>query len=155
MTTDASDCLNDFSLRDGLYGPPTKDSAGPPCNLIDLLLGNKPFQSRAQPVKEQPIDQCCNLPPIPDTPQSPPNTDRGPGVENVENFWSHDQIAYRPENVHITVMAVSASGVWKDPYLVTHWDCAICGKSFDTIREDFTFKFLNKLTWKVPLTTLD
>ena len=34
---------------------------------------------------------------MPDTPQFPSNTDRGPGVNNVENPWSDDQIAHQSE----------------------------------------------------------
>ena len=42
------------------------------------------------------------------------------------------------------LVAVSASGVYVDPNMLAHWDCVVCGNSFDTIREEISFTFLEQ-----------
>ena len=89
------------------------------------------------PLSQQPIAQCSQLEPIPDTPQSPPiheQGEQGPNFSNINNPWSDDQFPYWPDNAHITGVAVSTSGTCGEPNLVERGDCYVCGRSFDTIK---------------------
>ena len=46
-----------------------------------------------------------------------------------------------PDNAHITGVAVSTSGTSGEPNIVQHGDCYVCGKSFDTFKEEILFNF--------------
>ena len=81
---------------------------------------------------------------MPDTPQSPPDHERGPNTVSAEDRWSSYQADHRPEQAHITGVAVRTSGVCGNPNYVARSDCYVCGKSFGSIKEEITFDYLER-----------
>ena len=92
---------------------------------------------------------CSQLEPLPDTSQSPPAHECGQNFNRWNDPWEEDdQFHYQPENAHIRGVPVSTSGICGNPNQVSQGNHAVCGKSFDTIKEEIVFDYLEKKpTW--------
>ena len=152
MTTDLTGCLtgcphwlpDDLSIPEALYGPSSTESNHPPSDLIDLVLGQSPPLESVVPIDQRPIAQRSKLEPIPDTPESPPIQEQGTNGNAINNPLSDDQFPYWPDNAHLTGVAVRTSATCGKPNFFEHGDCYVCGRSFDTIREEITLNFLEQ-----------
>ena len=143
MTTELPGGLDDLSIAEALYGP-SYSNDNPPSDLVDLVLGQSPPSESFKPLNQRPIAHCSQLEPIPDTPQSPPIHEQGSYVGNFDTPWTTEQYPRWPDNAHITGVAVSTNGACGEPNIVHHGDCYVCGKSFDTIKEEILFNFLEQ-----------
>ena len=124
-----------FSLYDGLYGPSTEADSELEDELVNLVLGIGPPSINGAPLEEQPLARCAQVQPVPDTPQSPPDHERGHNTAFAKDLWSNYQTSYEPEQAHITGVSVNTSGVCGNPNYVARSDCFMCGKSFGSIKE--------------------
>ena len=143
MTTEFTDD-DDLTLLEELYGRSIKTDTEPPSDLVDQILGIHPPSYSRRLSQERPIAECARISPIPDTQLSPPPHEQGCNVNNAGNPWSDDDFPYQPKNAHITGIAISNSGVCGLPNQVAFGDCIVFGKSFETIREEITFNFLEQ-----------
>ena len=143
MTTELPGGLDDLSIAEALNGPSSTDD-NPPKDLVDLLLGQSPPSENFKPLNQRPIAHCSQLEPIPDTPQSPPIYEQGPHANDINAPWTTEQYPCWPDNALITGVAVNTSAACGEPNIVHHEDCYVCGKSFDTSREEFLFNSLEQ-----------
>ena len=133
-----------FSLYDGLYGPSTKADSDSEDELINLVLGIGPTSDNGAPLEERPIARCAQVQLIPETPQSPPDHEKGPNTVFADDRWSSYQANRESEQAHITGVAVSTSGVCSNPNYVARSDCYVCGKSFESIKVEITLDYLER-----------
>ena len=98
-----------FSLYDGLEGPSTKADSETENEFINLVLGIGPTNGNSAPLEEQPIARFAQVQPIPDTPHSPPDHERGPNTVFADDRWSSYQTNHEQEQAHITGVAVSTA----------------------------------------------
>ena len=144
MTTELPGCLDDLSIAEALCGPSSTDDNYPPSDLVDLVLGQSPPGASFLPLNQQPIAHCSQLEPIPDTPQSPSIYEQGPYANIINYPWTTEQYPCWPDDAHISGVAVTTSGACGEPNIVQHGDCSVCGKSFETIKEEILFNFLEQ-----------
>ena len=95
-------------------------------------------------MESRPIAKCTQIEPIPDTPQSPPDHERGQNAAFINDPWSDSQTKHEPEQAHITVVAVSTSGMCGNRNLVARGHCMVCGKSFETTKGEIPFDYLER-----------
>ena len=105
---------------------------------------NYPPLDTPRPISQQPIDICSQLDPLPDTPQSPPAHERGPNFNHWTDRWEEEQSQYQPENQLIRGVAVGTSGICGNPNQIYQGDCVVCDKSFDSIKKEITFDYLER-----------
>ena len=122
--------LDDLSIAEVLYGPSSTDN--PPTDLVDLVLGQSPPSESFRPLNKRSIAHYSQLEPIQDTPQSPPIYEQGPYANDINAPWITEQYPCWPNNA------------CAEPNFVHHGDCSVCGKSFDTIKEEILFNFLEQ-----------
>ena len=77
-------------------------------------------------------------------PKSPPAHERGQNVNHWTVPWEKEQYQYQPENQHTRGVAVDTSGICGNPNQSYQGDCGVCGKSFDTVKEEITFDYLER-----------
>ena len=92
------------------------------------------------------ISQCAGLPPIPDSPISPPlhesalsHPGGGYSVINVTNN-------YCPTNSHIQGISIRVSNKYGEPNFANFGDCVVCGRTYEQIREISALTFLEATT---------
>ena len=143
MTTELPGGLDDLSIAEALYGPSSTDD-NPPSALVDLVLGKRPPSESFKPLKQRPIAHCSQLEPILGTLLSPPICEKGPYANNINAPWTTEQYPCWIDNAQITGVPVNTSGAFGELKIVHHGYCYVCGNSFDTIKEEILFNFLEQ-----------
>ena len=107
-------------------------------------MGNYPPLDTLRLIYQQPIAICRQLEPLLDTPQSPPEHERSQNFTHWTDPWEEQQSEYQPDNHHIRGVANGTSGIFANLNQIYQGDCAVCSKSFGTIKENITFDYLER-----------
>ena len=92
------------------------------------------------------ISQCAGLPPIPDSPISPPLHERGPNYSVNTHPGLNVTNDYRAYNSHIQGISIRVSNKCGEPNLANYGDCVVCGRSYEQIKEMSALTFLESTT---------